>query len=279
MKRVLNKSVESNFVKSNLWFNKLKKDCIDQNVFLAIRNDEIDFYHKGGKLFGYGGKDFKTHIKYASVILKTGKDYLTQEELKQPKYQIATNFSKAYSRIKENCANYSGKEASGVSRLYHKYSYLSDSEIIVLDIEVSFQSKDNDKKQDRIDVLLFNKKTRTLQFVEAKHYSNKEIRSTTTPDVIKQVNRYKAQIIANENNIIAEYGKYIEILNNIFDIELPKPDKVRKDVSLLIFGFDNDQKNVGLKNIEKHLKTAKIKNYAKGDVKSIEIEPLWKKGL
>ena len=54
-----------------------------------------------------------------------------------------------------------------------------------LDIEVSFDNKDEDKpdanrkrnRQDRIDILLFNKSESKLRFVEAKHFSNTDIRS------------------------------------------------------------------------------------------------------
>jgi hypothetical protein len=55
----------------------------------------------------------------------------------------------------------------GVSSLYHKHSYLSDNNIVVLDIEVSFESFNEEHSQDRIDILLYKKDTKTLQFVEA----------------------------------------------------------------------------------------------------------------
>ncbi len=72
---------------------------------------------------------------------------------------------------------------------------MSDNNIVVLDIEVSFESFNEENTQDRIDILLFKKDTQTLQFVEAKHYSNTDIRSKTTPKVIDQINRYEIQTI------------------------------------------------------------------------------------
>jgi len=165
-------------------------------------------------------------------------------------------------------------------QIYNQHSYLSKSDIVVLDIEVSFKSNDENKKQDRIDILLFNKKTKTLQFVEAKHYSNGEIKSKSTPKVIKQIERYKIQInnpVVNKQ-ILEAYKNYINIINGIYNIDLPEPEKICKEVSLLIFGFDNDQKNGGLKKIETNLKNHKVKFYAKGNMKSVNIEPLWKKG-
>lgn len=260
---------------ANLFANFLKPDCEKQNVFLTIRNGYLDFYHKGGRLFKFDKKGFHTHIKYAAVIEKKGEDYLTQDKLKY--YKLASDFSKSYFRIKENCANYSGLEALGVSDLYHKYSYLSENKkIVVLDIEVSFKSQEDDKKQDRIDILLFNLETKELKFVEAKHYSNKEIISTKKPDVIGQIERYKRQIKDNKPYIIPQYRNYVKILNDIFGTKLPAPEKVCKEVTILIFGFDQDQKNGRLKKlILKNKVYNGCKVFPMGNVEDIVLENLW----
>ncbi len=103
---------------------------------------------------------------------------------------------------------------------------------MVLDIEVSFKSNNEDKKQDRIDILLFNKRTKTLQFVEAKHYSNGEIKSKSIPKVVKQIDRYKTQI----NNpkikaqILKSYENYIKIIKQLCCIDLP----YRKNYAMII---------------------------------------------
>ena len=176
MKRRLENTIEENLKNNIFWSKIICPDCREQNAFLAIRDNRIDLYHKGGKLFSYNKNKFKTHIKYASVITKSeeDKDYISESELSN--HKLASNFEDNYSRIKENCSNYSGIEALGVSSIYHKHSYLSkNDDIVVLDIEVSFKSLSDEGKQDRIDILLFNRKTQALQFVEAKHYSNSEI--------------------------------------------------------------------------------------------------------
>ena len=115
MKRRLEKEIEGEYVTNKLWSDKIQKDCISQNVFLAIRDNRIDLYRKGGKIFSYGSSGFKTHLKYASVITANGKDYLTESELSS--HKLASNFETNYQRIKENCSNYAGIEASGVSDL------------------------------------------------------------------------------------------------------------------------------------------------------------------
>ena len=164
-RRKLDSSIIDALKNNNLWSEKVENDCTRQKVFLTIRDNLIDFYHKGGRLFCFDKQRFKTHIKYASVIPKTGKDYLTEPELSD--YKLAADFKTNYHRIKENCSNYSGIEAAGVSAIYHKHSYLSDNNIVVLDIEVSFESFNEEHSQDRIDILLYKKDTKTLQFVEA----------------------------------------------------------------------------------------------------------------
>lgn len=247
--RKLEQQIIDELTKNDLWNEKLKIDCQNQQVFMAIRNNTIGFYHKGGRIFNFDRNGFKTHIKYASVIDNSEKNYLTEKELSSN--ILITDFKKNYCRIKENCSLYSGIEAQGVSDIYHTYSYFSNENIVVLDAEISFEALDKTtgKKQDRIDFLLFDKKSLTLKFVEAKHYSNKEIWSNTRPKVIGQIIKYEDQIKNNIKDIIPAYKKYIEAINSIFNLSLPFPVKVEKEVALLIFGFDKDQKKGRLQKL------------------------------
>lgn len=242
-KRGFNNGLIINLKKSSLWTNCLKMDCLNGNVFPAVRNDRIDFYHKGGKLFSFVENNFKTHVKYASVIDSNNDNlnYLSEDQLKEQK--LISDFVGGYEGIKANCARFSGKEALGVSEIYHKYSSLSDNEVIVLDIEISFKSLTNNRKQDRIDILLFNKKTRTLQFVEAKHFLNKELWSNGRPDVLNQIKRYENQIKDKKEAILNAYLKSISILNDIYEMSITVPAYIDKSVVLLIFGFDQNQKD------------------------------------
>lgn len=274
MKRGLEKVIEDKLISSRLWSNEIEQDCKKQKVFLAIRDNRIDLYHKGGKLFTYDRNGFKTHLKYASVISSNGKDYLTEAELSD--YKLASDFESNYMRIKENCSNYTGIEALGVSEIYHKHSYLSDSNVVVLDVEISFESLNEENTQDRIDILLFNKESQTLQFVEAKHFSNSEIWSRSTPKVISQIKRYESQLLKRKKEILAEYIDYIKIINRIFGMALPAPVEVDNNVTLLIFGFDNDQKNGRLKKlILQNNKYTGLKNYSIGNIKKVVTGNLW----
>ena len=277
MKRRLDSEKIENLKKTILWQGKILKDCKNQNVFLAIRDNRIDMYHKGGKLFSFYGNCFKTHIKYASVITNNTReqDYLTEKELDN--YKLVSDFKSNYERIKENCSNYSGIEASGVSCLYHKHSYLSEDNVVVLDIEISIESQNEQRKQDRIDILLYNKLTRILQFVEAKHYSNKEIWSNETPAVIDQIKRYESQIENSRSDILSQYAEYINLINDVFNLSLPEPKEIDGKVKLLIFGFDKDQRENRLKTlITGNKEYSGVKMYCIGNINKIEMDSLWK---
>lgn len=287
MKRQTENGLKNKLTNSNLWKNKLEEDCRKQEIFMAIRDNKIGFYYKGGLLFSFDEKnEFKTHIKYASVIESDGKDYLSQNDLKN--YKLMSDFESNYIRIKENCSNYSGVEATGVSELYHGHSYLSATDdVVVLDIEVSFDTDNllsNDganigkqKKQDRIDILLYKKSTRTLQFVEAKHYSNTEIWSKTTPKVIKQIKGYEDnQIDKKEKKILKEYENYVKIINDLFQLNIPLPVDIDPKVTLLIFGFDHDQLSGKLKDLVfDKSEYSEIKLYTIGDIKNVNTSTLW----
>lgn len=281
-KRRFGGSLITRLRKEPLYTECLLPDGKDKyDVFPAIRNETIDFYHRGGKLFQYDQSGFRTHIKYASVISGNQSEYLTQKELKN--HSVIPDFLKEYIRIKENCANYSGVEAIGVSEIYHRFPYFNGrSNVVILDIEVSLQSVSNgirDRTQDRIDLLLFNKAQKELKFVEVKHYSNNEIRSRSTyPKVLDQIKRYKNQLSAKKGNIIDEYGNYVRIINGLFELDLPIPKELDEDVTLLIFGFDNDQKNGRLaKQIVHNSSLIGMKYFAIGNIKRIRsMESLWK---
>ncbi len=275
-KRIISEKLIKKLQEEDLFKKKLLPDIKTGDVFPAIRNQRIDFYHKGGKLFEYNEKGgFKTHIKYAAVIKNKGKDYLTKSELKA--YRLPLDFSTNYDRIKENCTNYAGIENSGIANIYKEFTYFKKkTDIVVLDIEISFKSLNEEKKQDRIDILLFNKNTKMLRFVEAKHYSNTYIRSKGVPKVVGQIEEYESQINDKHDDIIKEYGRYVEKINKLFYLDIPKPEGIYDKVTLLIFGFDNDQLTGKLKEHKSKIENENINTYCKGSIsKDFYLTSLW----
>lgn len=276
-KRNFNDGLIEKLVNSDLYREKILGDIKAGNVFPGIRSERIDFYHKGGKLFTFDKDGFKTHIKYASVY-KSKEDYISESKIAS--LERIASFVDGYARIKENCSLYAGVESSGISYIYSDYSYAASmSEIVVLDIEVSLESLDTDKNQDRIDILLFDKQKKQLIFCEAKHYSNKEIWSQkgSNPDVVGQVQRYVKQIGAKGDVILREYGNYVTAANKLFALNLPCPASVAQNVVLVVFGFDKDQLSGRFTELFKANMPKDLRYYAIGNVAGLKIENVFKK--
>jgi len=280
-KREFNRHVTDDLIeglkKQPLWQEKLKGDCEAGNVFLAIRKDRIGFYHKGGRLFEFDGQSFSTHVKYSLVINTEDEtapeNYVYEAQLAN--IPMISNFIDGYGGMKKNCELYSGDEARGVSNLYQKNSYLHSDSVFVLDIEIAF--KNDDKKQERIDVLLYDNNSQTLRFVEAKQFSNSDLHSTSTPQVVEQIKNYEERIGHHKEKLIEEYGLYVDGLNQIFGKQLSRPKTIEPEVSLLIFGFDEAQeKDDRFQKMRLAIQAQKIPMYRIGDPKGLKAESVWR---
>ena len=293
-KRFLHKQEIINQIKDDeLFKEKLLDDIKTGEIFTAIRQNEIDFYHYNSLLFKYDG-EFKTHPKYAFVPSDYGKEYVNNGK----KVGEVVDFYEGYINIKERAKLYSSVESIGVHNICKKGNIVSNSNYIVLDIEVAFEKEKNSnlegtleqienlnnnnfKKQNRIDILLYGIKERELVFVEAKHFTNKEIWSNEKPKVVDQVNRYNDIIKNKKTEILNSYSKYIENLNELFagllPICLPKPEKIYEKCGLVIFGFDQNQKDGRLEITKEKIEREGIGLYIKGNEKDISIQTLYNK--
>lgn len=75
---------------------------------------------------------------------------------------------------------------------------------------------------------------------------------TTKPPVVEQLRRYNLQLSTRHDEILQAYKDYVAIARDFFEIpkeDLPDPESLKPEVVLLVFGFDNDQKNNRLKNL------------------------------
>lgn len=279
---------------NNALFNKLKVDAMkpvrpQEAVFPAIRNNTLDFYHRGSKLFSYQNGEYFTHHKYASVLTNARADYIKESQLKD--LRLITDFCEGYERIKENCSLFAGVEANGVSEIYSRYSYLfPESEIVVLDIEIALEAEQDAEKGakrktlDRIDLLLFDKSTATLRFYEAKHFTNSELWASIgiKPLVVEQIQKYEQQVKSRKAEIVQTYTEYVRSVNDLFDLRspnlrLPDPKTIDDKVGLLIFGFDGDQlKGRFADLLLKDHSLSGIYLYSIGNIGGVNINNLWK---
>lgn len=264
-------------------------------VFPAVRNNSIDFYYKGGKLFTYDKRNgFTTHHKYASVIRYSAKKpYITDKDL-----QAVGSFEEGYERIKENCSLYTGVEAAGVSRTYSNFScarHKRSQHMVVLDIEISLRREGGEEEpepgkpsranSDRIDLLLYNNETGLLRFFEAKDFSNNEIRADSEhePKIVRQMERYRKQLNAAHvrEEMLASYKNHVGIINQLFDLKAPlaEPEDIDPEPRLLLFGFDMDQLTGKLRGEVKRLEEDYgVSVYAIGKIKAAKPEALFTGG-
>ncbi len=288
-------SLRESLYRHSLW-QRLAEDIKDGEVFPAIRNETIDFYYKGGHLFGFDAHGFSTHRKYSAICKsndmndRSNRPYLREGDLSQ--LRPIRDFVDGYDQIKEYSALYSGIEAVQVADIYSKHSPANANlKVCVLDIEAQFPNLDNPKKWDRIDLVLLDKRSNRIVFTEAKDFSNKEIWSATRPKVISQVIRYEKVLRHYREQILTAYAHYVDALNDLLGhatgekFAIKAPMDIEKKVPLLVFGFDEDQRKGRLKKLlgtEGKLRDVQIEGasndiycYAKGDVSSgLKLEQL-----
>ncbi|GEM_PF-729397 len=254
-------------------FRLLKRDVEKGTVFPAFRKDRIDFYHRGGKLFSFGKNGYRsditddhfwTHIKYASVFLsQKNRDYVAERDLTDAtEICPIRNFAEveAFEQIKKNCAMYAREEASAVSSVYSAFSWAKQAaqSLVVLDIEVSFEVDADSgryfngkkEKQDRVDFVVLDKTSGLLRFVEAKLFVNQELVSPEDkPSIVGQIGKYQGQIHKRHGEIREAYGNYVTLGHTVFGVEPTPISGIDETVTLLVTGFNEQQKSDGLDQI------------------------------
>lgn len=289
------KSLIEKIKQDSLFRERLLEDIKKGKVYPAIREKNIiDFYFYKSLLFQYNG-EFVTHPKFAFVPEKYGEKYVSNGS----NVGEIADFYAGYENIKERAKLYASIEDIGVFNICKNGNFLTKDDYIVLDVEVAFgktiteeptgtieqiEGTDSKKKkkrneQNRIDILLYNIKEKELLFLEAKHFSNKEIWSEDMPDVVKQVNRYNKDIEQRYPDILKIYKEYINNLNELFKDELkkplPTPEKIYNKCGLIIFGFDANQRDGRLIETKQKIESANIKVYTIGDESKINVKTLY----
>lgn len=281
-RNLYNKDIIERLKNDNLFKDKLLKDIQNGVVYPTIREDKLNFYYCKRLLFDYEDR-FMTNSKFAFVPKEYKPTYVADGK----EVGAIANFYDGYENIKERAKLYASPEDKGVSNICRNGNVISNlpNGYIVLDIEVAFEKEiiENNKvtiRQNRIDILLYGIEERQLRFVEAKHFSNGEIKSTTIPNVVGQIKKYDKELEKRNDEILYVYAEYIKDLNKIFDEIMEKPItapiSVLPKCGLIIFGFDDDQKNGRLqKNIESKIKEEGISVYSIGKESKIDIKTLY----
>jgi hypothetical protein len=120
--------------------------------------------------------------------------------------------------------------------------------------KISNPKKHSDYKRSSIDYLALEDDT--LVFYEAKHFTNSEIRSRTTPKVFEQIERYEEELKIHRGEVIDSYNA---VLQNLIDLKiLPDliiPSEIKIDLlpRLIVFEVEKDERDdIHLQKLRKH---------------------------
>ena len=229
-----------------------------RGTFLTIRDGYVSVYVNGGQLMKISQQNDRlvceVHEEYVTRI-DTEETYVRLDGspeacrvLRTPEDVIA-NFEKVRHRI--GC--FQGEERKGVGAIAGKLA-------CVIDIEATAAPRFSgskqavggkaDRRKNSVDLVAVSPEGE-LWFIEAKHYSNSELRAIPSrqPAVAKQMERYKTQMLQpGYQQILAAYQEMAQIYGRLhgrfFDERRPALSRVtsiRADPMLLVFGFDEDQ--------------------------------------
>jgi hypothetical protein len=253
------------------WF----KDVLgDRDLVLGIRDNSLAIYWRGCRLFHVerrtgGALKVSTHPKYlvdpdlrrevvlSDTIFETGEaSALIKAYVEQG--------SATLKRMKRAASRYALPEKEGVHAIVCRNPRNPD----VVDTEIAFRQQDEDNghnnssRLQRLDIASFERVNNRifLRFWEAKCYTNSELFATSDkPKVDYQIEHYKGILTKHRDQILLSYEKVSANLVKMADWakrgsevgtlvrEVSQYGRLAMDdepvVGLVIFGFDEDQKN------------------------------------
>lgn len=226
----------------------------DSQLFIAIRDESLDVYHKGNSIcqICYRGNQITCHTHYKFLLNPDLKVYVKATGNSFQLNMLGRNVFSSLndvSQIKKAASVYASEEKTGV------HSFISERANI-LDVEVTLSS--TGRKTDRIDFVQLEKsddpKKARLVFFEAKHFSNPELRAAATPKVLGQIARYTQAIASYQPGILTAYSLVCENLGRL-NLIRGKSDLIKAvakgtktieidaEPRLLVFGYDSDQES------------------------------------
>jgi len=256
----------------NSWWRKLADH---DDTLIAIRDKYLNVYYNGCNVakVEFKNKQLKASIHYKYLLKnKIKSPYIEQ---KDSGFEIASHADLFitslfdFDDIKSATKAYGGTEKIGVHKIIRSNKNIVDTEIALSEAKSDIND-DSGNKNSRIDFCAIQEEDGKLllRFFEAKHYSNNELRAKEGSEikVISQLNRYQ-NILEHQNvEILSAYKKLIHKAagiqgNNILGNVLEKYTdintlKIDPEPRLVIFGFDQDQKNGVL--FKKHMDSLRV---------------------
>jgi len=291
-----------------LW---LKDLLLHPDIIPAVRKDSLNFYYCGCSIFRvvWHGQNIvaDTHYKY---LLRQKQAYVPLDSNNVFEYDPKDFMWSAYKGpatlkdMMKAASVYAGPEKSGLHCLIK--NSLSN-QVAVIDVEVSFTRDDNADTPpedgtraktafDRLDVVTLEASgsETKLVFHEAKHFTNKELRTSPgkTPPVVEQLKRYQETIEKHKSDITRTYKQVRSDLGFLAALKQKASSEINSSKSpnvlphpllssvgalqidpkprLIIFGFDQDQKKgeIWKKHSERLHGEFGLTIYAAGDPKT-----------
>ena len=229
------KGFDFNKFKEEEIYEFLKEDIENGDTFPALRDNRIDFYYEGGRIFQYKSNRFSYNSDYFKYM---GKKYTTLDTTNHMFSSDSLGLRTFYEDLKKGVKNrFINKnnektERQFLGKLYKEAYDYKKSNTVVLDIEIRFNNG-NGKK---CDLMLYNNQLQKLMLVEAKVVGNKELVSDTTPKVIDQVKEYSSWINEGAEIFTEQYSNYIEFMNSVFERNFINDVKdICKSAKLIVF--------------------------------------------
>ena len=265
-----NRGLDSAFVAA---FNKeydkggwLRGLVDDKEIFLAIREHYVNFYHRGCSLLKLerldGAMVGRVHYKY---LLRPDSDdpYITVLDGRPNFRGGATNlFLRAVDDIralKKAAEPYGGIEKAGVHHIVRDNPN-------ILDVEIAFGADDTDEagaSAPRVDFAAIRAAARyaTIVLYEAKHFSNRQAlraKADRVPEVVRQIETYRGLLKANRDAVINSYRRVCCNFLSLRGVAERHPERhaMLTDIAsgsrrleldphprLAVFGYDADQRS------------------------------------
>lgn len=232
-----------------------------RNLFIGIRDNYLNVYYQGNSIL-------LLTLDRGQLVGKTHYKFLLRENIRSP-YIRSLNGQAQLSHsslpgmfiqdlsdpdsLKRACILYAGVEKTGVHDIIK-----SNRNIVDVEIALTGQKEDELKPTAlRVDFAALQERAKSIElvFFEAKHFSNPELRAngSQTPHVVGQVERYEKLVEQYREQIESSYRRICENLVALKGIRTPKivrmvaegkkPLSISARPRLVIFGFDEDQKN------------------------------------
>ncbi len=242
-RKIISRLLDVDSYEGRIFKSLLYPRIMTGQIFMAVRVDKIDFYVGANRLMEYSGRCYKANAKIF--------DENETSRMVDIKKVFESGWENDFDSMIEKCYGYTSNGSEQAERkIIQAFFPVYDrkDKVIVLDREIRI----NDGNGRKCDWLLYNTGAGLLKFVEVKTADNSGIKrhENGTFDVTAQLAGYERQYETHKEKITEQYQGYVDIINDMLKIQLPKPaGMLDTKAGLAIFG---NKKEIHPELIRKH---------------------------